>query len=246
MIKNASINILETSGLTLTIGAENPAFPLERLRDRNIGHLFKALNQGSVTIHMDQGAATIQAADRLLIPSGHNLDGQDIDIQWSDDNAAWNNAVPQFEQSGNGLINVSWASLTHRYWQVIITSPTITPELAEMFLTQTYEWERNPEHKSGPHEERLNVQTRFNVAGVLRAIQHGETRKQFPYHRPRALAAQMANIEAVYDAWAGLNPFWLEDTAGVWTFVRFATPLNKHNVAENVWSFDANFEEVIQ
>ena len=150
MIKCAYKNILESSAVSLAAGTEDSVYPLYRLYDRDIGRIFKTTAAETIEVKVDQGPTGNLAADRLLIPSGHNLDGMALDIKYSDNDADYYDATTQWGQPGTGLINKSWDSATHRYWKFIMTSPVAVPEMPELFLTQTYAWEKDPARPAGP------------------------------------------------------------------------------------------------
>ncbi len=245
MIKCAYKNILETAAVSLSAGAEDPSYPVYRLYDRDIGRLFRPAAAVTLEVRADQGAAGSLAADRLLIPAGHNLDGMTLDVLYSDNDADYYAAVAQWAQGGNGLINKSWASATHRYWKLKITAPAVIPQFAEIFLTQTYEWERNPARPAGPFDPEFNVEHSQTAAGHDRFLKHGEPRRRRAYQMPVCGQAQKDNVSAFFDGWAGSKPFWLEDHGGAWIFGRLRGPLNLREVAYQAYSFDFDFIEVL-
>jgi hypothetical protein len=244
VIKCAGLNILETSAVCLAAGTEDPGYPLYRLYDRDAGRLFRAAGAGTLEVRADQGA-TPRAVDRLIIPAGHNLDGATLEVLHSDDDSACQPAVPQWAQQGAGLINRTWTSVTKRYWKLRITAPSSAPELGELFLTSTYEWERNPERPAGPLESDFNVEHAQTAAGQDRFLVHGAPKRRRPYRVPRCSGAQRDNIEALFSEWAGAKPFWLEDHEGEWIYGRLQGPLNLREMAPGAYGFDFDFLEVL-
>jgi hypothetical protein len=244
VIKCAGLNILEGSAVSLTSGAEDPGYPLYRLYDRDAGRMFRAASAGTVEVRADQGASP-RAVDRLLVPAGHNLDGATLEVLHSDDDAAYDPAVPGWTQQGTGLVNTAWAAVAKRYWKLRITAPSSAPELAELFLTSTYEWERNPERPAGPLEGVFNVEHAQTAAGQDRFLVHGAPKRRRPYRVPRCSEAQKEGVLALFSDWAGSKPFWLEDHEGSWIYGRLQGPLNLRELAPGAYGFDFDFVEVL-
>lgn len=242
-------NILETSTVTLSASAENPNYPLYRLYDRDIGKLFKITATETMEVKIDQGTSDNLACDRLLIPAGHNLDGMTLDIKWSDNDSAYTAAVTQWVQSGSGLINKNWSSITHRYWKFIITTPASIPQFMELFLTQSYQWEQNPQIPWGPFDDEFNVENEVTSDGHDRFQTHGNPKKQRVYSVYKCEDAQKTNIISLNDTWAGAKPFWLSDHDGVWFYGKLRNSISikeeDENEAGGVYSFDFDFLEVL-
>lgn len=244
MLKTAHKNILETSTVALSAGTEDPAYPLYRLYDRNIGRVFRPAAAATVEVKVDQGASDNLAVDRLLIPSGHNLAGMTLDIKHSDDDTAYTEAVPQWTGT-DGLMEKSWSPATHRYWKFIITDPPAVPELAELFLTQTYSWERDPARPAGPFDKVFNVENDLTAGGQERFLVHGDPRRQRLYHMPRCGEAQKGGVLDLYDGYGGSRAFWLYDHEGNWIYGRLRAPLNLREEAHQRYSFEFDFLEVL-
>jgi hypothetical protein len=117
-MKSVCKNIIETSTVTLDVGAENPSYPLYRVCDRDIGKLFKANAAGAVRIKADQGASVQVGFDRLILPAGHNLDGVPFAVQSSPDDSTYTTVMlglfsaglnvftnQEFDQFDNSYIN---------------------------------------------------------------------------------------------------------------------------------------------
>jgi hypothetical protein len=245
MIKTAHANLLETSTVTLSAGGEDAAYPLWRLYDRNIGRVFKPTAAETMEVKADQGAGGFQAVDGLLVPAGHNLDGMTLDVKHSDDDLAYTPAVTQWVQSGSGLIEKSWNPATKRYWKFIVTSPATVPELAELFLTSTYSWPRNPSRPTGALEKVFNVTNDVTASGQDRFLEHGDPKHQRSYAMPRCGEAQKDAITSLYDAWAGRKPFWLYDHEGNWIYGKLTAPLDLRELAYQSYGFKFEFLEVL-
>jgi hypothetical protein len=244
LIKTAWINALETSTVSLSAGAEDSGFPLYRLYDRNIGRAFRPSSAETIEIKIDQGTAGCQAADRLIIPSGHNLNSMTLDIKHSDDDAAYTPAVTQWTGT-DGVISKSWSPVTKRYWKFIITSPSSVPEFSELCLTSTYEWEREPALPAWPSEKAFNVESAHTSGGQDRFLIHGEPKRRHPFHIASCSTAQRDEIATLNDGWQGALPFWLCDHEGDWIYGRLTSPIKLVEVAFQTYSFDLDFQEVL-
>ena len=249
LVKCCYINILETGTVSLSAGTEDSDYPLYRVYDRDIGRLFKITAAVTMEIKIDQGASGNLAIDRLLIPAGHNLDGMTLDIKYSDNDSAYYTAVSQWVQSGNSLIEKNWSSITHRYWKFIITSPGSIPEIPELFLTQTYEFEQNPRVPWGPFDDEFNVQNEVTAGGQDRFLIHGDAKKQRNYYIYKGDETQKTNIITLNNAWAGAKPFWLCDHDAVWIYGKLRKPIGIKEEDENesggYYSLDFDFLEVL-
>ncbi len=244
-MKHCFKNILETSTVTLAAGAEDPAFPLYRLYDRDIGKPFKAQTASTLSIKIDQGPNLIGAADRLLIPAGHNLDGMLMDIQYSDDDISYTNITPQFTQMGDGLIEKSWTARASRFWKFTITNPAVVPQMPELFLTETHEWQKLPARPGGPFEDVFNVIAGETVSGLDRSLICGGPKRQRVYNMKDAGEAQKADILGLNSAWQGAKPFWLYDHEGNWIYGRLRSPLALIEDAYSSYSYKFDFVEVL-
>jgi hypothetical protein len=151
----------------------------------------------------------------------------------------------QWEQSGSGIINRSWSPAAHRYWKFRVSSPQAAPEIAEMFLTSTYEWERNPARPAGPFEPVFNVEEARTSSGQERYLVHGPPRRRRTYRMPRCGEAQRTNMEALFSGWGGSAPFWLEDHEGTWLYGGLRAPIALREVAYRSYSFEFDFAEVL-
>ena len=242
-VMTAYLNILETSAVTLTAGAEDASAPLWRLYDRNIGRMFKTAAAVTLKVLVDQGASPV-AVDRLLVPSGHNLAGMTLNIKNSSDNITFTPAVTQWTGM-SGLIDKSWAFVSKRYWEFSVTTPASIPQIPELFLTSAYAWPRNPSRPSGPFDPEFNVLSDVTASGQDRFLVMGAPKRVRRYTVPRASTAMRDSMLAFNAAWAGAYPFWLCDNDGVWIFGKLTAPLNVTEVASGSYSLEFDFEEVL-
>jgi hypothetical protein len=182
--------------------------------------------------------------DRLLIPSGHNLGGETLDMKYSYDGVNYFDAVAQWTGEA-GLINKSWTPKAARLWKFIVTNPAAIPEMAELFLTNTCEWARNPSRPAGPLDDVFNVEHAQTASGQDRFLVRGAEKRRRLYHMPRCGQAQKDDIVALYSEYGGSAPFWLEDHEGNWIYGRLRAPLNLKESAYQSYSFDFDFLEVL-
>jgi len=244
MLKTCCKNIMETSTVSLAqgYGTEDPSYPLYRLYDRNIGRPFKTTSAVTTQIKVDQGTSPL-AVDRLLIPAGHNLGGLTLAVLYSDNGADWSYAATDWT-AGSGVIDKSWAAATRRWWLVSINAPTAPPSIPELFLTQTYTWERCI-LKTGPLDSLFNVERAESASGLVRFLVKGDPRRQRVYHVSHAGETQKSNIAALNDVWKGACPFWLYDHEGNWLFGELRKPIDLKETAYRTYSFEFDFLEVL-
>jgi hypothetical protein len=239
-MKTADLNFLESSDVTLSAGTAHADYPLYRLYDRHIGRDFMTTAAETTEVKIDQGGAAPFSADTLIIPAGHNLDGMTLDIKHSDDDAVYTPAVPQWVQSGSGVIDRSWTSVSKRYWKFIITNPSVAPRFAELFLTEAWTWLREPAKPQGPVEDLLNMENTVTSGGQDRFIVNGPARRQRVYRVLRAPEAQK-QAKLKMDR---TRPFWLHDGTE-WIYGKLRSPLNMTMVAYQRYSYLFDFLEVL-
>jgi hypothetical protein len=250
-IKTCYLNILENSTVSLDAGTAEALYPLYRLHDRLVGRIFKSTAAETITVRVDQGSESDDwlAVDSLLIASGHNLYADptpaNIAVDWSDNGSAWTPALTATAVSGTGVIYHTWTSSTHRYWRVVITSPPAAVEITELFLTQTYTFEKNPTQKVNALESQFNVRNEVDASGGDRFIQMGVKKERRNYRIELARAAQEANAEALNDEWGGYKPFFLYDHNDTWLYGKLNAPMNIEFMSATTYGFNFDFVEVI-
>jgi len=136
-----------------------------------------------------------------------------------------------------------------RYFKLSILTPTVVPQLAELFLSDAYEWEKNPAVPSGAVDDIFNVEHQMTAAGQDRFLVHGDAKRQRNYKVNKCEAAQKTNMLALNAVWAGAKPFWLCDHDGVWIYGILTSPINLTPQGEfpggGYYSYDFNFQEVL-
>ena len=243
-IQTAHINLLELGTTTLSTGAAAAGYPLYRLYDRDLGRLFIGSAATTTVVKVDQGAGGTQAVDRLLIPSGHNLAGVTLDIEWSTDDASWTAATAQWTGAA-GDIDKSWSALTKRYWRFTMTSPAAAPQVGELWLTETTTWARNPSRPGGPQESIHNVTVAVTAEGRVRFEVNGPSLRQRNYTLRNISSAQRVQYEALWTAFGGSKPFWLvSDHEGNAIYGRFVAQPQLSEVAPGVFNATLAFLEV--
>ncbi len=243
-MKSCYQNILESSTVTLSAGAADASYPLYRLWDRDIGRPFKAADTSTLEIKIDQGAAPL-AIDRLIVPAGHNMAGMTLDLQYSDDNVTYTSALgAPFVQPDTGLIQKSFASSAHRYWEFAI-SGTIgaAPQLAEMFLSPTSDISPDPDFGWVPDTE-WNVQNDVTAAGQDRFLELGGPKEVRKYDMKHLSDSEAAVITALKTGFAGKKPFWFYDLDGNWYYMK-ATSIYVKRSDPGQWDAHIELKQVL-
>lgn len=243
-IKCCYINILESSLVSLLAGTEDPAYPLYRLYDRDIGKFFMSNATTLLEVKIDQ-LGSGPYIDRLLIPSGHNLNGKTLDILYSSNDVTYYPAVAQWVQSDSGIIDKSWTALERRWWKFRITSGSAQHYFAELFLTSTYTWETNPSFPAKPLDPEPNVKRIVNARKQPRYLVLGDPVRQRGYRVVNKDETQRANIEALNAVWAGHMPFWVYDHEGILFYVELSDRINLEKTSHNNYAYDFNISEII-
>jgi hypothetical protein len=181
--------------------------------------------------------------DRLIIPAGHNLYNADISLKNSDDDLTYTDIVSPWTQADNDLIIKNWNASINRFTELKIVM-SILPQVPEIFLSSSYEWERNPSRPTGNLLERFNVERDECAGGQARFLQHGYPRRYRNYPQVNAKTAQKINAKAMYDAWAGSKPFWLCDHNGEWIYGEILN-MEMSEQASDMFPFSFEFLEVL-
>ena len=244
-IQTCALNILETASVSLSVGTADPAYPSNRLFDRDIGKLCIASAASTFEVKLNQGVSGNLAVDRLLIPAGHNLQGMSLSLKYSADDNLYYDAIAPWTQADDALISQAWASLSKRYWKFAITNPAIVPQISEIFFTSTYAWPRNPQRPAGPLDEEFNVDRLLTSGGQVRFLQNGVSKRHRQYSNIRCGEAQKVALLALNTLWAGGRPFWMCDHAGNWIFGELIAKINMQEVAYQQYSYTFDFLEVI-
>jgi len=215
---HAYLNVLEDSSVALTQGTENAAFPAKRLYDRRVAQPFKTSSTGTLEVHVDQGSSPAEV-DRLIIPSGHDLSGLTVRLEYSYEDVAWMTAAEFVAH--NSVLDAAFTPVTARFWRFTVDNPSRVVTIPEIFLTKVYTWDRLPQRPGGPEEPQLNASSIETVAGEERFIVNGPPRRQMQYTLKSIPDAQKAALLALWSSWAGGNPFWVFSHRGAWIFCKF-------------------------
>ncbi len=215
-------NILESGTVTVT-GDPDSGYPEARIHDRSIDFLWKDTVTEAKDFHVDQGASSLDVD--FLAVAAHNFDGEDLEWQHSDDDAAWTDAATDWTQADDDLIiKTLSAALTHRYWQLTLTSMA-NPQCAEIFMGVGYSFDvQAPRPPSGRDLD--NVQWNRTVGGSERSTKFGPVRRSRTYSLFLS-AAELVQFDlamAYLDDYS--NPFFVTDHAGDTFFARLAGPPN--------------------
>ena len=198
-----------------------------RLGDGHIGRKFKFSTAATPSLVVDQGTSP-SAVTRMFVPGGtHNLSGMRLTLSYSDNGSAYTQA-DQYTVPDGGDINRPFAAQTHRYWRLFFDNgsggnPGAPPELAELFLTADYIFERNPSYPVSEYgdDTQFNVDVVETVSGSVGFYELGPEREQYSLNLVMT-NAMAANVRAWMYAWAGKNPFPIIDDSGNLLFVYIA------------------------
>ena len=201
------------------------------------------------TAFMDDTALVLAASNvvpvtRLLIPAGHNLSGMTLDIEHSSDGVVFTPATPQWIGVA-GLINKSWAQISASFWRFTITTPSIVPQLAEIFLTDDYTFERAPSRPAGQLDPVFNILADMSASGQDRFLVQGDEKRRRTYFFPNIGEAQKDNFLLLNASWQGSKPFWLKDHTGVWIFGKLDAPMAITEIQFQRYRAQFSFLEVL-
>lgn len=185
---------------------------------------------------------TNKSANRLIIPSGHNLRGLTISLEYSDDNITYSTAVT-WTQPDSNRIDKSFDTQTKRFWRLNIASPSSPPELAEMFLGLTYEFENNPKYGL-LEEKRRNIGHEETKSGYSRRIKFGEER-EFRAYDLFVGDAQKTNLESWWNTIDSIKPFYVYDHNGTLVFMEILNDLSFVAIANGYWTVRLELLEVL-
>lgn len=238
-----SNNRMETGTVSLTAGTAHADFPLARVFDRNIGDLFKATAAETTEIRVDQ-ESDIRSVDTAIIAAGHNLDGETVDIQYSDNGADWSDATTQFTGAAGNIIKTLTGG-SKRYWRVKVTSPSAAVEIPELFFSSAYPWEADPVYPLNGIEETPNIETIIDRSGENYYKKRGEPKRIRQYGLKNMLTAQKDNLLILWSDWGGYKPFWLFDHDGELFFTEIVGKLNLGTDLKSIYRAEILFREVL-
>ena len=175
---------------------------------------------GEVTSVSIEAAGTGYSVENVLATTGGSGSACTINVT-----VVGATNASSWTQSGSALIDKEFTAQTKQYWRLNIAAPASAPELAEMFLTKSYELERNANY--GCIESyRDNVYRDEAQSGIVYKTEMGDIKKYRKYFLTRISAAQKTNLEA-----AGLHlditlkPLYLEDLQGLVFFAELLKAL---------------------
>ena len=236
-------NLFELGTPDIT-GTPDTGYPEARLYDRATTLYWKDTGTGALTFKVDQGAADNVAAD-ILICTGHNFTGEDIDWQHDTDDSGYTDAVTQFTATTADIVKTIDTALTKRYWQMLVSSMT-DPQATEICIGLRYTFDVD---RVGPPVigNRPSVQWTDLVDGASRSTKFGPSKKTFQY----ALmldSTDLASFVAMFDYLDDFSlPFWFIDHLDDHYLVRFADPSRPVDVGyqqENNTQISINLVEI--
>jgi hypothetical protein len=188
------------------------------------------------TFIVDQGASGIDNCDTLVIPSGHNLNGTNVELEYSTDNVSYSDAVTNWTQTdANIIVKQASAVLNKRYWKLTIsgfTSPTMLPQLPELFMTELKTLTAVPTYGLRKINKRF-VYRDETPSGKVRFFYKGAPKRYYEYTLPAAKSDDKTILEALEDECGMVKPFYFEDHEGNKMMAELTEPINYVPIAKN-------------
>jgi len=246
-IKLTYKNIYESCSSASCSPTASTAYPIYRLYDRDIDKIFAFSSAStSMTVTANQGASSDiwVSATRLIIPTGHNLNGLGCCLYYSTDNAAFTSAT-SWTQANANTIDKSFTSQTYRYFKFEIFAATShTGQMPELFLGPDYTFQRNPAYGS-MIGKKTNVLRDETQSGKTRLVKMGDVRKKGTYDLIAVQTSQKEDLQSLVAHTEGAKPLWLTDEEGILTYVEILNDLEFVYKGYNIWSSVIDFQEVI-
>ena len=155
-------------------------YPKDFLIDDRAGSLCKFnTSESDHYYQFDRGASGLEALIRLIIPSGHNLDGNTITLQ-ADDDVAFGSPTALLTTSAvaAGLIDKTFASNTERYLRLLVNG-TGAWEVGQIHLTRTRSMVACGPERGWPDFKRHNTQDFPLESGVVASLSRGADRQVY-------------------------------------------------------------------
>lgn len=198
----------------------DPGFPLDFLIDnRNTTKMKFASAESDHWINIDLGSGHTESVNHLIIPAGHNLNGEDIDLF----SGASPSPTTPTRISGpvtiatDGVISISFSGQTHRYWRLDFQTSG-AHELPQFILSQQYTFDAGPNMRRAEDSFRHSFQRFEQPSGITPTLERGVRRRIMEVIFERVQGDDLAAIEE-WIATVGMHhPFWIDP----WSFS--ATP----------------------
>lgn len=240
-MKIGFVNLLEDG--TVTVTSSESLYQSYRLYDRIFGRMWKATSTATQTIQVDQGASGSQAIDALIIPAGHNLNGCNLQWQYSDNGSSWSDAVTDWAQSGSGIIvKQASASSTHRYWKLEIAGASAAPYCAEVFMTLLYTFD--PPVLGLTRKTDRIVTRQVSYTGFPHPVKQGVSKRSHNGTMIISDSTMLSNFEAFLDQRDGYKPFYIEDHNSDQYFAEFPSEPERTYMLPNASSYQVEYREV--
>lgn len=230
------LNLLEGADLSADYNSDEAP----RAADRDLANPWESVSIGTQHLKADFGTAVSIAH---LVLGNHNLNGVDITLQHSPNDADWTTA-DSFTPSDNEHLAREFTSATKRYWRIKAENASVAPQIGEWWLCNGVTV--FPQFLPGldPHEKEQS-------AVIERGVVTAETRERYNYREYRVKLDRTTKdfADTVEDFFreTGPKPFWFDwDGDGVPVFVRLAKPeLRARGVGKGRVSLDISLEECL-
>lgn len=163
--------ILGKGGNVLTASSTASGYNVANIHNRLDINSWKATaSAGTHYILLDTGTGNVPTAADHFIMGGHNLGTANatLALQWSDDNSSFTNIFSEQLLSDDVYLK-EFTELAHRYWRVVITGCSQTPEITHCW------WGRKTELDYAstdfdPYAEDVKANTNISYAGYVTGI----------------------------------------------------------------------------
>jgi hypothetical protein len=203
------------AALTVSV-ATATGFGKDRLIDYRRQSLMRlSAAQTAFNVILDRGAAGLEAVDRLVIPSGHNLGAATLTVHRSTTGAFGGEEVQlgTVAAPGSGVIDLALTSSTHRYLRLSVSGASAVYEFGELFFTRvripTRGWD--PGYDDRPVVNRETRRTGQSYVTTLYGAAQSEIRAKANLYRGADLALAdelIAYLDLGLPLW-----YWRPDTA---------------------------------
>lgn len=240
-IKICYKNILEKAQITILTGDEDPNYPLYRIYDRDIGRYFRTNSPTNLKLKLVFSDNIL--IDRIIIPSGHTLNGTTITIKYIENDIE--NNILTFSQSDSNIIDRSFTPINKSQYIIEITNATDKISFTELFLTETYTFERNPVLPFGFLDKVYNVRNEIDIYGRDRFYEYGPPKERREYTLYNVNYSQVMKILELLNETGMKKPFFLYDHNSQIIYGKLIEEPNIKQTAYDRYSLTLKFLEVL-
>ena len=214
---------------------------------------------GLTEIKIDQTIPGTLAADRLIIPVGHNLGGITLTLEhassdsWPGTAAVLTPAIP----TAGALFSATFTRVTpapgNKWWRLSFTKTDAAIQIPELWLTETIELGVSETTEDGnavapmAFPLRPNILVHRTLEGVRSAVEQGATLRGLTVTGESLTATAFADWETFLTAISnGLKAFYIDDPRGVTWFAEVVSSgdISRDLDAPERWTITLQIQEV--